>query len=117
MARSILRRCPSKTPRSFRSCSVRSRTTERSMAFSVKRWAYSLRPIDASHSATPLMALSIAVAEHNASGWRARPHPAAYDDWGLTLSGDAIDRIAHLQSRGIAHSDCHRVIGESYGWT
>jgi hypothetical protein len=31
------------------------------MAFSAKRWAYSPRPIDASHSATPLMALPIAV--------------------------------------------------------
>src|SRR5262249_28956898 len=57
MARSILRRCPSSTPSSFRSWSVRSRRIEKSMAFSAKRWAYSRRPIDSSHSAVLVMAL------------------------------------------------------------
>src|SRR5262249_36186473 len=57
MARSILRRCPSSTPSSFRSWSVRSRRIEKSMAFSAKRWAYSPRPIDSSHSAVLVMAL------------------------------------------------------------
>ena len=56
MARSNLRRCPRRTPRSLRSCSVRSRTTERSTALSAKRWAYYPSPIDASHSAMPVMA-------------------------------------------------------------
>ena len=56
IARNILRRCPRKTPRSLRSCSVKSGTTERSMAFSAKHWAYSLSPSEASHSAIPVMA-------------------------------------------------------------
>ncbi|MGF6777092.1 hypothetical protein P3T21_002292 [Paraburkholderia sp. GAS334] len=51
IARSILRRCPSKTPRSLRSWSVRSRRTERSIPFSAKSWAYSDKPSDANHSA------------------------------------------------------------------
>src|SRR5262245_21331980 len=59
IARRILRRCPSRTPRSLRSCSVRPRTTERSMALSTNRWAYSLRPTDASHSAMPFMAFLV----------------------------------------------------------
>ncbi|MGB7713606.1 MAG: hypothetical protein WBL81_01335 [Pseudolabrys sp.] len=29
------------------------------MAFSAKRWAYSLKPIDASHSAMPFMAFPV----------------------------------------------------------
>jgi hypothetical protein len=33
--------------------------TERSMPLSANRWAYSLRPIDASHSAMPFMALAL----------------------------------------------------------
>src|SRR5262249_27236830 len=59
IARRSLRRCPSRTPSSLRSCSVRSRMTERSMALSANRWAYSLRPIDASHSAMPFMSLPV----------------------------------------------------------
>jgi hypothetical protein len=45
--------------RSLRSWSVRSRTTERSMASSADRWAYSLKPIDAGHSAMPFMVLPV----------------------------------------------------------
>src|SRR5262245_41524353 len=51
IARRILRRCPTRTPRSLRSCSVRSRMTERSMALSAKRWAYSAKPSFSSQSA------------------------------------------------------------------
>jgi hypothetical protein len=40
-------------------CYASSRTTERSMALSANRWAYSLKPIDASHSAMPFMALPV----------------------------------------------------------
>ena len=43
-------RVASRTPRSLRSCSVRSRMTERSMALSAKCWAYSDKPSFSSHS-------------------------------------------------------------------
>jgi hypothetical protein len=51
--------CQQRRPLLFGRLLVRSRRTERSMALSAKRWAYSLRPIDDSHSAIPFMAFPV----------------------------------------------------------
>ena len=51
MAASILRRCPTGTPMSLRSSSVRWRNTETSILFSANHWTYSDMPRFLSQSA------------------------------------------------------------------
>src|SRR4051812_37399341 len=110
IARSILRRCPSRTPRSLRSCSVRSETTERSMAFSEKRWAYSPKPIEANHSAIPVMAnLWPAHATITRTG-----HAKAYQSAQPPVGED---RHAHRTSSGLhSSSPFERISGVRLGW-
>src|SRR5262249_45915304 len=96
IARRILRRCPSRTPRSLRSCSVRSRMTERSMPLSANRWAYSLRPIDASHSAMPFMARSVDGVPHH-TRLVFRRHRAMLESGARVRGDDYVKQIASLQ--------------------
>ena len=75
---------PSGIPSFSRSSSVNSASTSPSIAFSAKRWAYLSRPIDASHSAMPLMALPENAPPRDC---RRSPLPASRPNRPLTLVG------------------------------
>src|SRR5262249_48711726 len=64
IARSIFRRCPSETPSSLTSSSVRSRRTEVSMSLSTKRSAYSDTPSALSQSAICCIAAPYGLKRH-----------------------------------------------------
>jgi hypothetical protein len=63
IARSILRRRPSETPKSFKSWSVNSGRMPASMSLSAKRWVYSEMPSSVSHSAI------CCIASHRGTSW------------------------------------------------
>src|SRR5262249_36878872 len=117
IARRILRRCPSRTPRSLRSCSVRSRMTERSMALSANRWAYSLRPIDANHSVMPFMAFPVDPRAIAAPAPRAAIQPrlrtrAAYLETPSKNPVESKGAVSSIRVRGAHGNSFDHLVGE-----
>src|SRR5262249_33315161 len=117
IARRILRRCPSRTPRSLSTCFLSARMTERSMALSANRWAYSLRPIDANHSVMPFMAFPVDPRAIAAPAPRAAIQPrlrtrAAYLETPSKNPVESKGAVSSIRVRGAHGNSFDHLVGE-----